>query len=79
MYGINFGLAPAHENGKKVRFGFTSNNEVNCNSNDSVIGFGLGSTVDARFSSGAYCGYNCDPSDPNNVVSDGFPGFLWGR
>jgi hypothetical protein len=67
-------------NYRRARFGFTSNQENDCNSNDTAIGFGLGpsghSAVGERWGSGQMClSTNCTQGN----VEEGFPGLLFGR
>ena len=64
----------------RARFGLTSNQENNCNSNDTAIGFGLGpighSPSGVRWGSGQLCMYTqCSQGN----VDEGFPGLLFGR
>ena len=65
---------------RRTRFGFTSNQENNCSSNDTAIGFGLApychSGGGERHGSGAMClSSNCTEGSQN----EGFPGLIWGR
>ena len=76
LFGVNTSNLAA-----KARFGFSANNEGNCNSNDTAIGFGLGYNtpyIGVNFSSGNYCNYGSEcGSIVNNPAT--FEGFLWGR
>ncbi|MAA79522.1 MAG: hypothetical protein CL916_09705 [Deltaproteobacteria bacterium] len=76
LFGVNTNNGAA-----KARFGFSANNEGNCNSNDTAIGFGLGYNslyAGVNFSSGNYCNYgsSCGSIIGNPLT---FEGFLWGR
>ena len=67
--------------GLRVRFGFSANQENNCNSNDTAIGFGLGfpntSIHQSNYGSGEICAwYGCSLS---NYQYAGFPALLFGR
>jgi hypothetical protein len=73
-----FGINTPHSS--RARFGFSANQENNCSSNDTAIGFGLGSTwsnTNRNYSSGQLCTWNgCSNGD---YLYDGFSGLLWGR
>ncbi|MEC7986570.1 MAG: MopE-related protein [Myxococcota bacterium] len=64
----------------RARFGFSANQENNCNSNDTAVGFGLEPTwsdPDKSLSSGHMCTWTgCSQS---NYSWSGFPGILWAR
>ena len=67
-------------NYRRTRFGLTSNQENDCNSNDTAIGFGLApyghSPSGERWGSGQMCmSSNCS----QGMVEEGFPGLLFGR
>ncbi len=67
-------------NYRRARFGLTANQENDCSSNDTAIGFGLGpsghSTAGERWGSGQLClSTNCSQGN----VESGFPGLLFGR
>ena len=75
LFGVN-----TNNGGARARFGFSANNESNCNSNDTAIGFGLGynsSYTGANYSSGNYCNYGSSCNSINSPLT--FEGFLWGR
>ena len=67
-------------NYRRARFGLTSNQENDCSSNDTAIGFGLGpyghSTTGEVWGSGQMC-MSTQCSQGN--VETGFPGLLFGR
>ena len=67
-------------NYRRARFGLTSNQENDCNSNDTAIGFGLApyghSPSGERWGSGQMC-MSTQCSQGN--VEEGFPGLLYGR
>ncbi len=65
---------------RRARFGWTANQENDCNSNDTAIGFGLGplnhGATNEDWSSGELClSSNCTNGNQNR----GFPGLLWAR
>ena len=73
-----FGINVPHST--KARFGFSANQENNCNSNDTGIGFGLGTVWSGNgthYSSGQVCSWN--GCSNGNYLYQGFPGLLWGR
>jgi len=67
---------------QRVRFGFTGNNEDNCTSNDSSVGFGIGQ-LDKDYGSSPIAwgaGENCTASRcTNGSQRRAHPGLLWGR
>ena len=74
-FGVN---TPYHY--RRARFGFTANQEGDCSSNDTAIGFGLGpyghSGNGEIWGSGQMClSSNCSSGNTN----EGFPGLLYGR
>ena len=76
FFGINSTFS-----GLRVRFGFSANQEYNCNSNDTAIGLGLGypNTYyhQYNYGSGQVCAWNgCSLSD---FIDEGFPALLFGR
>jgi hypothetical protein len=81
QYNCNFFGFNSTYGGLRVRFGFSANQENNCNSNDTAIGFGLGypNTPNniTNYNSGEICAWEqCSLSD---YTYEGVPGFLWGR
>ena len=65
-------------NYQAVRFGFTANQENDCNTNDTAVGFGVGpqGTTGNAYGAGELCTSSlCN----NGNVNGGFPGLLWGR
>ena len=64
----------------RARFGFTANQENDCNTNDTAIGFGIApygfSSSSYRYGSGQICS-STQCSQGN--VDNGFPGLLYGR
>ncbi|MBM4353381.1 MAG: hypothetical protein FJ109_06215 [Deltaproteobacteria bacterium] len=74
-YGIN-----TPWNYQQTRFGYTANQEGDCNSNDTAIGFGLGQTPDPVEGSRHGAGYLCLSSNcSKGNVNTGANGFLWVR
>lgn len=69
-YGVNIAYA-GNARGIHVRFGWTANQEANCDSNDTIIGLGAG----ARGAGYACTSSNCSAGN----VSVGGIGRLWGR
>ena len=67
-------------NYRRARFGLTSNQENDCGSNDTAIGFGLGpqghSPVGERWGSGEMC---LSSVCSQGIREIGFPGLLYGR
>jgi hypothetical protein len=65
---------------RRARFGFTANQENDCSSNDTAIGFGLGplghSPAGERWGSGQMC---LSSQCTQGMVEVGFPGLLYGR
>ena len=73
-YGVNTAQEYQH-----ARFGYTANQENNCSSNDTAIGFGIGNTgYPEEYRHGA--GYMCISSNcSKGNVNTGGDGFLWVR
>jgi hypothetical protein len=66
---------------RRARFGFSSNQEPDCSSNDTAIGFGLAENCHTgageRHGSGEMC--LSSQCSGGTTVNRGFPGLLWGR
>jgi len=63
---------------QRTRFGFTANQENNCSSNDTAVGFGVGpyNTSGSSYGAGTLCTSTlCDDGNTDS----GFPGLLWAR
>ena len=66
---------------QRARFGFTANQEGDCNSNDTAIGFGLARTCGADAASSKGSGNLCLSSGCSQgpTINVGFMGLLYGR
>ena len=65
---------------QQTRFGYTANQEGDCSSNDTAIGFGLGQTPDPAEGSRHGAGYLCLSSQcSKGNVDTGANGLLWVR
>ena len=65
---------------RRARFGFTANQEPDCNTNDTAIGFGLARTCGVNTSENVGSGNLCLSSDcTKGEVNVGFLGLLYGR
>ncbi len=75
----NFGINTPW-NYQQTRFGYTANQEGDCSSNDTAIGFGLGQTPDPAEGSRHGAGYLCLSSNcSKGNVDSGANGLLWVR
>ena len=59
----------------KARFGWSANENNDCESNDTAIGLGLANRDGLRFGAGYICLYECSP----NPVGSGGNGLLWAK